>query len=371
MPGLSLPLEASTAAALAHIPGGWGLSLTDLSEHQLRARLWGYRRDTFDPACWQLPAPLATGIHQNLSKVLVGPADHVGSRGAVVGGGGSTWNKPQGVYRPVLGPACCCSVGRSRRPGAGGARVRSSGDHQDNGSILGAGLSWALLPPADGAGVPCDPDPHSRETWAAGLSALGLGPVFVDSRCVSGGGAGNMEGCSQGVTETVPLSRWPGPGPGAGSSQPLAICGPWFPWPRLGAFWLGGSVSGLRVCVSLPHCFCSTVPTGWCVCTFPHTVPWGSRAAVSSLGTALLWSLQSPSPSFISWAPGLLADNPRPQLGQWSCRICALRLRGSDGLGVSALARGSVPMDPVERRLLGSSVSWGAGLGLGLPTQPS
>ena len=81
MTGLSLPPEASAAAALALIPGGWGLSLADLSEHQFRARLWGYGRDTLGPACWQFPAPLATGIHQNLSEVLVGPAEHVGSWG--------------------------------------------------------------------------------------------------------------------------------------------------------------------------------------------------------------------------------------------------------------------------------------------------
>lgn len=234
--------------------------------------------------------------------------------------------------------------------------------------MLGAGLSWALLPPEDGVGVPRDPDPHSRETWAAGLSALGLGPGFVDSRCVSGGGAGNMEGCSQGVTETVPLARaW------AWGGLLTAPCCLWAlvslaqAWGLLaGRFCPWGE--GLHVPPALyllhgPHRLVCAHPP-------PHH-PMGEPAAVSSLGTALLWSLQSPSPSFISWAPGLLADNPRPQLGQWSCRICALRPRGSDGLGVSALARGSVPMDPAERCLLGSSVSWGAGLGLGLPTQPS
>lgn len=52
-----------------------------------------------------------------------------------------------------------------------------------------------------------------------------------------------------GVTETVQLPRRPGPGPGAGSSQPLAICGPHLPWPRFGAPWLGGAGwgQGLRV----------------------------------------------------------------------------------------------------------------------------
>lgn len=101
----------------------------------------------------------------------------------------------------------------------------------------------------------------------------------------------------------------------------------------------------------------------------PPPILWGSQAAVSSLGTALLWGLQSSSLSFIFWSPVLLADNPRPQLGQWSCRICALRLRSSDGTGVSALVRGSVPMDPAEGCLLGSSVSWR--LDRGLPAQPS
>ena len=246
--------------------------------------------------------------------------------------------------------------------------------------MLGAGVSWALLPPADGAGVPRAPDPHSRETWAAGLRLRTGARLRRQQVCVGRWGR-EHEGCSPGVTETVLLSCWPGSGPGAGSSQPLAVCGPRLPWPRLGGSWLGGAVwgEGLRVppALSAPRS-----PQAGGVCAFPATIPWGSRAAVwsprvlwgsraavwsprvpwgspaavwsprvlwgsraavSSLGTALLWRLQSPCYSSISWPPGLLADNPRPQLGQWSCRICALRPRGSDGLGVLALVRGSVP----------------------------
>ena len=118
--------------------------------------------------------------------------------------------------------------------------------------MLGAGVSWALLPPADGAGVPRAPDPHSRETWAAGLRLRTGARLRRQQVCVGRWGR-EHEGCSPGVTETVLLSCWPGSGPGAGSSQPLAVCGPRFPGPGLGA--PGWEVlSGVRVCVSLLHC---------------------------------------------------------------------------------------------------------------------
>lgn len=141
-------------------------------------------------------------------------------------------------------------------------------------------------------------------------SASGLGPGFVDSRCVSGGGAGNMKAAPPG---SLKLSCWPGPGPGpgAGSSQPLAVCGPRLPWPRLGGSWLGGALwgEGLRVPLALSA---PRSPQAGGVCAFPPAIPWGSRAAVwsprvlwgswaavSSLGTALLWRLQSPCHPFV------------------------------------------------------------------------